>query len=215
MSQIPGDNPADRGIALYKEGNFQDAMPLLRQAIEYEPNRVDLHMYLGFCWGKREKWPDALREFEKSCDLDGSSADAPFFAGVAMVRLGRAREAHSMFHVAVLNNPNHAKAKAAWEQTKAAAAQVTTDGSSAAMPGGMSHLDLGALELEVVGAKQPKPAPTSQPADPFGAALSKLKEQTDGVPAAAKKKAGCGAGLVGLIGLVVLVLATVAPWVAA
>ena len=192
--------PAEKGIALYRSGETEDAMPLLRQAVEEEPMRADLHMYLGMCWGKRDKWADAVREFEKACDLDGASAEYPFYAGVAMVKLGRLREANSMFHVALLNNPNHAKAQAAFDQTKAAAAQVTTDGSSAAMPGGLGTIDILNLEMDL---------PAKKPAggDPLASALGELKQQQQGGGAkSTAKKSGCGGGiLVGLAGLATLV----------
>ncbi|MBI5834923.1 MAG: tetratricopeptide repeat protein [Armatimonadetes bacterium] len=185
-------SPAEKGIALYRSGQNEEAMPLLRQAVEEEPTRADLHMYLGMCWGKRDKWADAVREFEKACDLDGASAEYPFYAGVAMVKLGRLREANSMFHVALLNNPNHAKAQAAFEQTKAAAAQVTTDGSSAVMPGGLGSIDILNLEMDLPGKKQAS-------SDPLAGALSELKQQQSGGAKATAKKSGCGGGI--LVGL--------------
>jgi tetratricopeptide (TPR) repeat protein len=206
MADAAGGSPAERGIALYKEGNVADAMPLLRQAIEYEPERVDLHMYLGFCWAKREKWQDAEREFNKACDMDGSSADAAFFAGFAMVKQGRLREANSMFHVACLNDPNHAKAKAGYEQTKGAAAQVTTERSSAAIPGGIAGVDMSSLDLDLgMGGG------SARKADPLAGALGELKQQQGGGKAAttAGKKAGCGGGIVAgllLLGLILFFL---------
>jgi len=187
-------SPAEKGIALYRSGQTEESMPLLRQAVEEDPNRADLHMYLGMCWGKRNKWADAVREFEKACDLDGASAEYPFYAGVAMVKLGRLREANSMFHVALLNNPEHAKAKAAFEQTKAAAAQVTTDGSSAAMPGGLGSIDILNLEMDLPGKKAAN--------DPLAGALGELQQQRAGEAKAAAKKSGCGGGI--MVGLAVV-----------
>lgn len=193
MATLPSE-AAERGIGLFKAGNTEEAMPHLRQAIENEPERSDLHMYLGLCWAKREKWVDAEREFNKAGDLDGTSAEAPYFAGLAMVKQGRLREAHGSFHVACLNNPNHAKAKQAWEQTKQAAAVVTTDRSSAAMPGGIGNMDFSSLDSVDLG----RPKST----DPLAGALADYKQQQGGggggKSSGSGKKAGCGAGLMAL-----------------
>lgn len=196
--------PADLGIELYKAGDHEAAMPLLRQGLEQEPERGDLHMYLGMCWGKRDRWADALREFEKASDLDGANADYPFFAGVALMKLGREREAHSMFHVALLNNPQHPQAKAAWEQTQGAASEVTKAGSSAALPGGLAGLDITSMDLSAFGGGTGKPAGGAAPADDVAAAAEAFRASRE---AETTKKKGCGLGIVSLFGLLSLFVA--------
>ncbi|NUP99285.1 MAG: tetratricopeptide repeat protein, partial [Armatimonadetes bacterium] len=139
----PGSSEvAQRAIATFKQQQFDEAIPLLRQAIEFDKDSFKLWMYLGAALGHREKWADAERAFAKAEEIDGSSAEASYMLGIAIAKQGRLREAHGQFMVALGNDPNHAKAKAAAEKTAAAAAQVTKDGSSAAAPGGLAGLDL-------------------------------------------------------------------------
>ncbi|MCC7491643.1 MAG: tetratricopeptide repeat protein [Fimbriimonadaceae bacterium] len=183
-----------RAIDTFKSGDMEAAVPQLRQAIEYDKENFRLTMYLGLAQAKRERWQDAERIFERAAELDGSSADAAYYLGFAIAKQDRLREAHGQFNVALLNDPNHAKAKTAFEQTAKAAEQITKDGSSAVAPGGgLGGIDLTGLDFDF-GAKPAKKTATSD----VMAAAAELRKGGD---AKAGKKAGCGGGIVALLGL--------------
>lgn len=200
-----GSDVADRAITIFKAGNMEEAAPLLRQAIEFEPDRFDLRMYLGFALAKNDKWQDAERQFARAEEIDGSSAEASYFLGVAIAKQGRLREAHGQFMVALANDPNHEKAKSAEAKTRKAAEQVTTDGSSAAAPGG---LDFGNLALEgmMAGKGIKSGSAPSAPSADVSSALQDFKQQESGKKA---KKAGCIGSLVALATVAALLVALV------
>ncbi len=201
MADSTNPSPAEvaaNAIATFKAGEMDNAIPLLRQAIEYDRERFDLQMYLGLALGKKERWQDAERAFERAAELDGGSADAAYYVGFAIAKQGRLREAHGQFVVALANDPNHAKALSAAEKTAKAAEQVTKDGSSSAVPGGLGSLDLTSLELEAAVGGGKGAARGGMPGD-VAAALGDLKNKQQGAKQGAKgKKAGCGGGLVAL-----------------
>lgn len=200
MAQNPmAGGPASEGIAAFKAGDVERALPLLRQAHVAEPGRFDLLMYLGLAMAKKEKWADSEKFFGMAADANGSSADAAYYQGIAIAKQGRLREAHGMFKVALGNNPSHPGALAAAEKTKDAASQVTTSGSSMAMPGGIAGIDMGGIDFDAMMGGKPA-APRAEDAMPSGVAdaLGQLKQ--DNRPAAAPaKKAGCIGGLVTLV----------------
>ena len=210
-SQPTASEVAQNAVTTFKSGDYETAVPLLRQAIEYDKENYGLHMYLGMALGKREKWADAEKSFTRATEIDGGSADAAYYLGVAIAKQGRIREAHGQFYVATLNDPNHEKAKSAESRTRAAAEQVTQDGSSAVQPGGMSltALDFSVIEMESGAAKGKRPAPAQ---DDVAAALQELKggsapakkgkpaaPSKGGVKASGAKSGGCGSGIVALL----------------
>lgn len=209
MVEYPGQDFAAEGIAAFKSGDARKAVPLLRQAVEEAPTRFDLRMYLGLAMAKLDKWADAEMQFEKATTIDGSSADAYYYLGVAIAKQGRLYEAHNTFKVALGNNPNHAGAQAAAQKTAHAASQVTTSGSSAVMPGGIGPIDLsGDLEMGPTGmssggtSSAAAGTTTDRPADPMQDALAELQQQEQsGGTVKRGKGGGCLTSLLALVGL--------------
>lgn len=173
-----GSNIIAEAIEAFKSGNMDEALPLLRQAIAENPDSFELRVYHGLALGRVNRWADAEREFGNACDLNGASADAAYFQGVAIAKQGRLREAHGMFVVALANDPEHKGAKQASEKTAGAAAEATKQGSSAAMPGGLAGIDISAID----------------PSDLTGMGTRKAAEPVDDVTAALAEMGGGGAG---------------------
>lgn len=195
---------AERAVQAFKDGDLENAVPFLRQAIEYQPEKIQLRMYLGVALMKLDRLADAEVQLTRATEIDGGSADAAYLLGVVIARQGRLREAHSQFHVATLNDPEHEKAKAALARTAKAAEQVTTDGSSSKTQAGMAGIgDLNPADfadlIEGGGGRKPESG--------VGSALAELKEKHEGGGAA--KKSGCAGSIMLLVGLTALV-----PWLA-
>ena len=188
---------AENAIGVFRGGDIDMALPLLRQAIEENPDRrCELFLYLGWALGRKEKWADAESAFNKATNEDGSNAEAYYYGGVAIAKQGRLREAHGMFVIAVSLAPDNKKYKEAEERTHKAAEQVTQEGSSAVGPASISlGLDLGAMLSGI----QPQPKAAPKPED-------EAKEPEPEKPAG--KKAGCGTGIVALM----LFVAVVGAW---
>jgi len=180
----------ENALAAFRGGDMDLALPMLRQAIEVNPEqRCDLLMHLGWALGRKEKWADAESAFNKATNEDGSNADAYYYGGVAIAKQGRLREAHGMFVIAVSLDPNHSKAKEAEVRTAKAAEQVTQEGSSSVGPASINlGLDLGEMLAAAKPAK-PKAAPKKEP-EPSA---------DKGDKGGQAKKAGCGGGIVALL----------------
>lgn len=179
--------PGAEGIALFKAGDNNKAVPALRQAVHEYPDNFELRMFFGLALSKAEKWADAESQFGTAYDLNSNSAEAAYFQGIAIAKRGRLREAHGMFNVALAINPEHKGARQAEEATRAAAEQVITEQSSARMPGGanLSVGDWTAIEEEAA-KLEGRPVPP-KPQDDVGRALAELD------PNAAKPPARGGA----------------------
>ena len=202
MADTPTDEAkaaAERAVSTFKSGDMENAVPFLRQAIEYMPDKIELRMYLGAALMKADRLADAESALNKAYELDGGNADAAYLLGVVIAKQGRLREAHSMFHVATLNDPNHEKAKSALDKTAKAAEQVTTDGSSALTPAGLAGLDFNPADFAdiIEGGNAGKSGAKGD----LGGALDELKQKHDSGGASAGKKAGCGASIMMLVGL--------------
>jgi len=194
-------NAAKRAVETFKSGDMDNAVPFLRQAIEYMPDKIELRMYLGAALMKLDRLADAEVALNKAYELDGGNADACYLLGVVIAKQDRLREAHGMFQVAVLNDPNHEKAQQALAKTAKAAEQVTIDGSSSKTQHGLAGLgdfnpsDFADL-IEGTGGKQAG-------SGDIGGALDELKQKQKG-GSSAGKKAGCGASIMMLLSLVSL-----------
>ncbi len=189
-------NAAKRAIDTFKSGDMDNAVPFLRQAIEYMPEKIELRMYLGAALMKVNRLEDAEVQLTRATEIDGASADAAYLLGVVIAKQGRLREAHSMFHVAILNDPNHEKAQSALAKTAKAAEQVTTDGSSALTPAGLAGLDFNPADFaDIIEGSQGAGAKSSV-ADALGDLEKARKADADKA-----KKAGCGTSIMMLLSL--------------
>ena len=71
---------------LYESGEYEKALPLLRQAVEREPENSHYHHMLGKCYGRLAEhgsWLTALRyvnktlsQFKKAVELNGTNEQA-------------------------------------------------------------------------------------------------------------------------------------------
>lgn len=191
------ESVAKEAVAAFRSGDYDTAIPLLRQAVEFDRESFQLRLFLGLALAKKEKWQDAESQLSQAYDLNSSSADAAYYLGMVIAKQGRLREAHGMFNVALGCDPNHEKAKAAESKTAKAAEQVTKDGSSAAVPGGLGGLDLGHLEMEALTGIKTGGGTGGMPGD-VASALDQMKPGGKSSVKSPAKKSGCGTGLVAL-----------------
>lgn len=198
MSDLPTQEEIEQlAIETFKAGDMDAALPLIRQAIEGDKENFKMYMYLGFALGRKEKWRDAELAFTRATEIDGASAEAAYYLGVAIAKQGRLYEAHGQFMVAVANDPNHKLAAEAEARTRKAAEQITKEGSSATAPGVLGATDFNAMTLDAMFGG-PKKAAQAAPQDDVSAALGELKQKQTSPSNA--KKAGCGSSLVALLG---------------
>jgi len=91
VSSARADAYAD-GKKAMKEGNYEQAIPLLKQAVADDPSRPEAQIALGQALEKRRHWKEALESYEAAAKLDPRSAEAQRGRGVTLDKLGRTEE---------------------------------------------------------------------------------------------------------------------------
>jgi tetratricopeptide (TPR) repeat protein len=81
------------GKKLMKDGKYEEAIPLLKQAVADDPSRPEAQIALGQSLEKRRHWKDALDAYDAAAKLDPRSAEAQRGRGFALIQLNRNDEA--------------------------------------------------------------------------------------------------------------------------
>ena len=79
----------ERAHQLYNEGQYDEALEVLREGLSLYPNSVELHIGVGYARLAREEFPWARRSFEEALVLEPEHEDA--LAGLAetLLRFGQ------------------------------------------------------------------------------------------------------------------------------
>src|SRR5215831_15131411 len=83
VSNAHADAYAD-GKKAMKDGNYEQAIPLLKQAVADDPSRPEAQIALGQSLEKRRHWKDALEAFDAAAKLDPRSAEAQRGRGMTL-----------------------------------------------------------------------------------------------------------------------------------
>ncbi|HXC25802.1 MAG TPA: tetratricopeptide repeat protein [Gemmatimonadaceae bacterium] len=88
----------ERAHQLYNEGEYDQALTVLREGITLYPNAVELHIGVGYAHHAREEYAWARRAFEDALVLDPEHEDA--LAGLAetLLKFGQREAALRTFH---------------------------------------------------------------------------------------------------------------------
>lgn len=82
---------------LYNEGQYDDALEVLREGLALYPNSVELHIGVGYARLAREEYAWARQSFEKSLVLDPDHEDALAGYGETLLRFGQHEQAVASF----------------------------------------------------------------------------------------------------------------------
>ena len=87
LQQQPGHQEAARGLALTRfwQGSYQEAIRLLGQQTEAEPNAYDLHIALGLAQLHSGTPEEARSSFQRALDIQPASAEAKQLIGQTYV----------------------------------------------------------------------------------------------------------------------------------
>lgn len=80
----------ERAHALYNEGQYDEALELLREGLSRYPTAVELHVGAGYARLAREEYAWARRSFEESLSLDPEHEDALAGYGEVLLKFGQA-----------------------------------------------------------------------------------------------------------------------------
>ena len=79
----------ERAHQLYNEGQYDEALDVLREGLALYPNAVELHVGVGYARLAREEYAWARRSFEESLILDPDHEDALAGLGEVLIKFGQ------------------------------------------------------------------------------------------------------------------------------
>jgi tetratricopeptide (TPR) repeat protein len=79
----------ERAHQLYNEGQYDEALDVLREGLALYPNAVELHVGVGYARLAREEYAWARRSFEESLVLDPEHEDALAGFGETLLKFGQ------------------------------------------------------------------------------------------------------------------------------
>ena len=87
----------ERAHQLYNEGQYDEALDVLREGLALYPNAVELHIGVGYARLARDEFAWARRSFEEALILDPEHEDALAGLGETLLKFGRAEAAVRSF----------------------------------------------------------------------------------------------------------------------
>ena len=79
----------ERAHQLYNEGQYDEALTVLKEGLALYPNAVELHVGIGYARLAREEYAWARRSFEESLVLDPEHEDALAGLGETLLKFGQ------------------------------------------------------------------------------------------------------------------------------
>ncbi len=79
----------ERAHQLYNEGQYDEALGILREGLALYPNAVELHIGVGYAYHAREEYAWARRSFEEALVLDPDHEDALAGLGETLLKFGQ------------------------------------------------------------------------------------------------------------------------------
>src|SRR3954470_7273588 len=88
----------ERAHQLYNEGEYDDALAVLREGLTLYPNAVELHVGVGYAQLAREEFAWARQSFEQALVLEPEHEDGLAGLGETLLKLGQGDAALRCFH---------------------------------------------------------------------------------------------------------------------
>ncbi len=101
---IRGDVYRMRGQLAQAEGEYQKALKL-------DPDSTYARNWLGWIYAKGERYPEAIREFDRSISISRDIAFPFLWKGIILLRLGKLKDAKSAFAEVIDLDPMEHKAR--------------------------------------------------------------------------------------------------------
>jgi protein O-mannosyl-transferase len=97
------------GIALYKEGQIEEAVNQYREALRLEPDDAEAHYDLGTALAVKGQTGEAILQFQAAIRIKPDYAEAHSNLGTALAREGQIDEAIGQYRQALRLNPDNAE----------------------------------------------------------------------------------------------------------
>jgi tetratricopeptide (TPR) repeat protein len=88
----------ERAHQLYNEGQYDEALVVLREGLMLYPNSVELHVGVGYAQLAREEYAWGRRSFEQALVLEPEHEDGLAGLGETLLKLGQDEAAQRCFH---------------------------------------------------------------------------------------------------------------------
>src|ERR687894_203164 len=88
----------ERAHQLYNEGQYEEALTVLREGLALYPNAVELHVGVGYARLAREEYAWARRAFEEALVLEPEHEDGLAGLGETLLKFGQPEAALRCFH---------------------------------------------------------------------------------------------------------------------
>lgn len=185
MESTPGSATKDEGLRLLKAGQVDEAIALLKKAVQEDPEDASVHCYLGVAYNQKHDKLHAIAEFEECLRLE-ETPKAYYNLGQIYESVHRVDEAIRQYRMAVDLDANYTQAQQALDrlhsrfeaehpelaQTVVQAEPTAQGGIPAAAvagaPASPEPTMIGKAPTRQPGAPQPTQAMPAQPAYPGG-----------------------------------------------
>ena len=94
---LSSDEYDERAHQLYNEGQYDEAVDVLRDGLSLYPHAVELHVGMGYARLAREEYVWARRAFEEAVGLDADHEDALAGLGEVLLKFGEREAAGACF----------------------------------------------------------------------------------------------------------------------
>jgi len=84
------------GLALYRARRYDEATAELQKALEFDPDALDAHIFLGFVYVQRGRSGEAIAEFQNVAKLSGRNPSLLALLGYAYATAGKRDEAYAI-----------------------------------------------------------------------------------------------------------------------
>jgi protein O-mannosyl-transferase len=99
------------GVALYRQGMLNEALPHYYEAIRIKPGLADAHANLGIILSSQNRIEEGMAQFREALKLDPRNPEILYDFGLALARLGKNEEAIMLYKAALESEPSYADAR--------------------------------------------------------------------------------------------------------
>lgn len=103
----------DKGIAIFKDGDFDQAIPLLEDASREYPDSYEAFVYLGAAYAQRSRYNAAIGAFKRASEIKPDSPRIHYNLGQTYEAAGVPREAWFEYKKALEIDSNYGLARGA------------------------------------------------------------------------------------------------------
>ena len=101
----------DRGIAVFKEGKFEKAIPMLEEATREYPESYEAFVYLGATYAQLARYNAAIGALKKASEIKPGSPRVHYNLGQAYEAAGVPKEAWSEYKKSLELDSNYSLAR--------------------------------------------------------------------------------------------------------